>query len=71
MISDITQKYLWNFYKNADGMIFLLRAILKENPQEDSMQGKVELSGVNTAQLPVIPQAQMENLLLLAKGGDE
>ena len=35
------------------------------------MQGKVELSGVNTAQLPVIPQAQMENLLLLAKGGDE
>ena len=35
------------------------------------MQGKVELSGVNTAQLPVLPQAQMENLLLLAKGGDE
>ena len=35
------------------------------------MQGKVELSGVNTSQLPVIPQAQMENLLLLAKGGDE
>ena len=35
------------------------------------MQGKVELCGVNTAQLPVLPQAQMENLLLLAKGGDE
>ena len=35
------------------------------------MQGKVELSGVNTSQPPVIPQAQMENLLLLAKGGDE
>ena len=35
------------------------------------MQGKVELSGVNTAQLPVLPQAQMESLLLLAKGGDE
>ena len=35
------------------------------------MQGKVELCGVNTSQLPVIPQAQMENLLLLAKGGDE
>ena len=34
------------------------------------MQGKVELSGVNTSQLPVLPQAQMENLLLLAKGGD-
>ena len=35
------------------------------------MQGKVDLCGVNTSQLPVIPQAQMENLLLLAKGGDE
>ena len=35
------------------------------------MQGKVELSGVNTSHLPVIPQAQMENLLLLAKSGDE
>ena len=35
------------------------------------MQGKVEICGVNTAQLPVLPQAQMENLLLLAKGGDE
>ena len=35
------------------------------------MQGKVELSGVNTSQLPVLPQAQMESLLLLAKGGDE
>ena len=35
------------------------------------MQGKVELSGVNTSQLPVIPPAQMENLLLLAKGGDD
>ena len=71
VISDITQKYLWNLHKLVSGMIFLLRAILKENPQEDIMQGKVELSGVNTAQLPVIPPAQMENLLLLAKGGDE
>ena len=35
------------------------------------MQGKVEICGVNTSQLPVIPQAQMESLLLLAKGGDE
>ena len=35
------------------------------------MQGKVELSGVNTAHLPVLPQSQMENLLLLAKGGDQ
>ena len=35
------------------------------------MQGKVDISGVNTAQLPVLPQAQMDNLLLLARGGDE
>ena len=35
------------------------------------MQGKVEICGVNTSQLPVLPQAQMESLLLLAKGGDE
>lgn len=35
------------------------------------MQGKVELSGVNTSHLPVIPQAQMESLLLQARGGDE
>ena len=34
------------------------------------MQGKVDLCGVNTSQLPVLPQAQMESLLLLAKGGD-
>ena len=62
---------MWKIHKFADGMIFLPREILKEKPQEDCMQGKVELSGVNTSQLPVIPQAQMENLLLLAKGGDE
>lgn len=35
------------------------------------MQGKVELSGVNTSQLPVLQQAQMETLLKLAKAGDE
>ena len=35
------------------------------------MQGKVELCGVNTSQLPMLQQTQMENLLLLAKGGDE
>lgn len=35
------------------------------------MQGKVDICGMNTSQLPVLPQAQMENLLLLAKGGDE
>jgi RNA polymerase sporulation-specific sigma factor len=54
-------------------MIFLAREILNPSKccQEEVMQGKVELSGVNTSQLPVLPQAQMENLLLLAKGGDE
>jgi len=54
-------------------MIFLTREILNpgKRHQEEVMQGKVELSGVNTSQLPVIPPAQMENLLLLAKGGDE
>jgi len=35
------------------------------------MQGKVEICGVNTSQLPVLQPAQMESLLLLAKGGDE
>jgi len=39
--------------------------------QEASMQGKVELSGVNTARLSVLSQAQMEQLLLQAKEGDE
>lgn len=34
------------------------------------MQGKVELSGVNTAQLKVLSQAQMDGLLLRAKKGD-
>ena len=35
------------------------------------MQGKVELSGVNTARLRVLRPEEMENLLLQAKGGDE
>ena len=34
------------------------------------MQGKVELSGVNTAQLKVLSQTQMDGLLLRAKKGD-
>ena len=34
------------------------------------MQGKVELSGVNTAQLKVLSQTQMDGLLLQAKKGD-
>jgi len=35
------------------------------------MQGKVEICGVNTARLKVLPQAQMDALLLRAKDGDE
>ncbi len=35
------------------------------------MQGKVEVSGVNTARLKVLSQGEMEKLLLLAKAGDE
>ena len=34
------------------------------------MQGKVELSGVNTAKLKVLTQAEMDSLLLQAKKGD-
>ncbi len=35
------------------------------------MQGKVEICGVNTARLKVLSQAEMDNLLLKAKDGDE
>ena len=35
------------------------------------MQGKVEICGVNTAQLKVLSQAQMDSLLLQAKKGDD
>ena len=35
------------------------------------MQGKVEICGVNTARLKVLPQAKMDELLLKAKSGDE
>ena len=34
------------------------------------MQGKVEICGVNTAQLKVLTQTQMDSLLLQAKKGD-
>lgn len=35
------------------------------------MQGKVEICGVNTARLKVLPQNEMDQLLLQAKDGDE
>ena len=35
------------------------------------MQGKVEICGVNTARLKVLTRTQMEELLLLAKDGDD
>ena len=35
------------------------------------MQGKVEICGVNTSKLKVLPQSEMDRLLRLAKAGDE
>ena len=35
------------------------------------MQGIVEICGVNTARLKVLPQNEMDQLLLQAKNGDE
>ena len=35
------------------------------------MQGKVEICGVNTSRLKVLPQAEMDRLLRLAKAGDK
>lgn len=35
------------------------------------MQAKVEICGVNTAQLTVIPAAEMDKLLRRASGGDK
>ena len=43
----------------------------KFSDQEASMQGKVEICGVNTARLKVLSQQQMDELLLRAKEGDE
>ena len=44
---------------------------VSDQQEEDSMQGKVEICGVNTARLKVLSQAQMDSLLLRAKNGDE
>ena len=35
------------------------------------MQGKVDISGVNTAKLKILSQAEMDHLLLQAKNGDD
>ena len=35
------------------------------------MQGKVEICGVNTSRLKVLPQVEMDRLLRLARAGDE
>jgi len=35
------------------------------------MQGKVEICGVNTSKLKILPQAEMDQLLKKAKNGDE
>jgi RNA polymerase sporulation-specific sigma factor len=54
------------------GMISRLREILISIHifRRFSMQGKVEICGVNTAKLKVLSQAEMDVLLLRAKAGD-
>ena len=41
-----------------------------QNLREDTMQGKVEICGVNTARLKTLTPAQMDALLIQAKTGD-
>ena len=66
------RKFLYIFNKETNGMIFLLREILRACCfLEARMQGKVEICGVNTARLKVLSQAKMDELLLKAKAGDE
>ena len=45
--------------------------LLTTFPQEASMQGKVEICGVNTARLKTLSPVQMDELLIRAKNGDE
>ena len=39
--------------------------------EEDTMQGKVEICGVNTARLRTLTHAEMDTLLRLSKAGDK
>ena len=65
------QKFLYIFHKLSFGMKFSCREILLPSSfLGGRMQGKVEICGVNTAQLKVLTQTQMDSLLLQAKKGD-
>ena len=44
---------------------------LQSAREEMQVQGKVEICGVNTAQLKVLSQKEMKELLLRARGGDK
>ena len=61
------------FHKTALGMNFAAREILFVvfEYAGGTMQGKVEICGVNTARLKVLSQQEMDSLLLRAKDGDE
>ena len=64
-------KFLYIFHKLSFGMKFSCREILLASSfLGGRMQGKVEICGVNTAQLKVLTQTQMDSLLLQAKKGD-
>ena len=67
------RKNLLHFHKNGEGMNFCLPEILwiAFVFQEEPMQGKVEICGVNTARLNVLSQADMDVLLRKARQGDE
>ena len=52
-------------------MFFPPQEIIRKKYRRKTMQGKVEVSGVNTAKLKVLSQKRMEELLLLAHGGDK
>ena len=63
--------FLCVFHKGEHCMIFTPQEILLASSFFGGcMQGKVEVSGVNTAQLKVLSQEQMDRLLLQAKNGD-
>ena len=54
------------------GIIRLQMEILESKPRGGyTMQGKVEICGVNTAKLKTLPPDQMEQLLQKASAGDE
>lgn len=51
--------------------ILVQEAARRSRYRRNTMQGKVEICGVNTAKLKVLSQTEMDALLLRAKDGDE